>query len=113
MSKEKLYNDAHHPITNGKTKQMIFASLVFLFLIVVILSTYAFTLSFHLTGLSLWIKVGSYMSSVAVAIGGIVYAVHSFFDTREAQQKAQDKLEMKKAILNYKLEKYKLKHGKI
>lgn len=105
----KTDNQLSHPVTNGKTKFMILLSLIFLFVISILGMTYALIGAFHLNAIALYFIKGGFMGVAAAASGGIIYAVHSFFDTREAAQKSQDKLNREKAKYTYLIERDKIR----
>lgn len=108
-----MRNEIHHPITNGKTKMMIFSSLIFLFIIAILSLTFTFT-SIHTADMSIggwWVLKGILGATAIHSIAGIIYAVKSFFDTREATQKHADRLAILKEKNFYKLERFKLKQA--
>lgn len=98
-----------HPVTNGKTKLMILICIVFLGSLAGLCIVFAFVGTFNLTGIALVTTKSSFIGVAGTCIGGLVYAVHSFFDTREAAQKSQDKLNREKAKYDYNIEKEKIK----
>ncbi len=48
-----MKDDMHHPVTNGKTKAMVFMALIFIFIITLIALVFTFVATFHLAGLEL------------------------------------------------------------
>lgn len=105
----KTDNQLSHPVTNGKTKFMILLCIIFLGALAAMSIIFGFVGIFNLTGIALVITKSSFIGLAGTCIGGLVYAVHSFFDTREAAQKSNDKLAREQANYNYKLEKEKIK----
>lgn len=102
----------HNVVTNGKTKIMIFTSLIFLFAISVLSMTFLFVGVYTATGIAAIWTVKATLGGLSVtSTSGIVYAIKSFFDTREAKQKHLDKLELKKIKYQYKLDRRKLREG--
>lgn len=104
-----MMKDIHHPVTNGKTKTMVFMSLIFIFVITIIALIFAFVASFHLTGISLWLIKGLFGSISLTGLGALVAVTRKFFDTRTSEIKSKDKLEIRVERHRYKLDKMKLK----
>lgn len=117
MTNRKI-KEIHHPVTNGTTKWMVLISIIFLAVLATLGLVFAFTGTYTLTGLTLWGLKGSFIGFSTTCVGGLIKSIISFFDNREAEQKAHDKLErirlkkeMKHEKLKLKLEKYKIKKG--
>ena len=60
--------------------------------------------------LQMWAFKGSMMTINITSTGGLVYAIHKFFDTREAKIRSSDRLALRKEKNYFKLEKYKIKN---
>lgn len=89
---------------------MVFACILILGALAALGMCLAFAVSYNLAGFALWGLKGSFLGLSGSAIGGLVYAVHSFFDTRESAQKSQDKLKLAEERNRFKLEMAKLKY---
>lgn len=118
--KDKKLANPHNPVTNGKTKNMIFFAMILLGLGGFTAMVFLFIGSFYFSGLTLWLFKGGMIGTSQLCFGALVYAIHSFFDTRESTQKASDKLnrikqrdeaklDTKKAKWAYKIEMHKIK----
>ncbi len=110
LGKEKKIKIPHNPVTNGSTKKMIFISLVMLGAISLVSTILMFSLninvldksqSFTVLMASLGVKLGLGGISTS-AIGGIIYAIKSFFDTRSTEQKDE-----------YRIKKFKVKNERL
>lgn len=89
---------------------MILLSLIFLFILATLSTTFMFV-GIHtadLSAIKFYFLKGVLGSIASASVGGIVYAIKSFFDTREAKEKHADKLALRQAKYNYKLDKQKL-----
>ncbi len=104
--------DFEHPATNGATKKMVFMSIVFIFILSLSALIMAFTVNFHLSGITLWLAKGLFGTIATTGLGALVAITRKFFDTRTEAIKARDKLEAKKERHKYKLDKMKLKKEK-
>ena len=83
----KTDNEITNPITNGKTKKIILLGIIFLFTITIISMTYLFVLTFYLKGFALWGMKVVLGAAISTNSGGIIYAIRTFFATREAYEK--------------------------
>lgn len=110
-------NNISHPITNGSTKLFIFISLCFVGGIGALDLVFTFVLKMFGD-----LSIVQYICAGVVAgscVGIFGYAIKSFFDTREAHEKAKWKLEKKKlknekyeTKCNIRLELYKIRKNK-
>lgn len=107
-----VMKDMHHPVTNGKTKTMVFMSIIFIFIITIVALSFAFTASFGLAGIPLFLAKGLFGTVATTGLGALVAVTRKFFDTRTSEVKSADKLAMKKESHEYKLKKMEIKKKK-
>lgn len=105
-----MNKDLHHPVTNGETKKMVWLSLIFLFILSVLCIIGLLISGFLFSGLSMIVFKSVLGTGLATNSGGIVYAVHSFFDNRTKAQKYSDKRKLKKDKYEHKERMYALKN---